>query len=163
MGVLNDVGIFKKIAALVSDSAPLLGSVLGSPFAGVAVGLLAHHFALPPGSTATDLLTALEGTSNLGIQAKQLEDEHAEALSRLANDDRASARARQVALRDWVPTILALGFLGIYSLIQVYCVIHEGQGLDVISARLQDVIVMIVSYYFGSSHKLNSSAVSGSV
>jgi hypothetical protein len=58
-----------------------------------------------------------------------------------------------VNLHDHIPTILAVGFLSIYALVQIYCVMHSTSANDIISARLQDVVIMIVSYYFGSSHR----------
>jgi len=153
MDGIQDVTILKKIIGFIEDASPLLGSVLGSPFAGVALGLMAHYLHLPIGASNSDILSALNASPDSIEKIKQLEAEHAEALESLANADRASARSREVAVRDHVPEILALAFLCIYALIQCYCVIHEGQGLDVISARVQDILVIIISYYFGSSIK----------
>jgi len=53
----------------------------------------------------------------------------------------------------YVPSILAIGFLIIYSVIQIYCLLHIGSEDDIISVRLQDILIMIVSYYFGSSQE----------
>lgn len=47
MGGLTDV-IESEILPSVSKVAPLLGSVLGTPLAGVAVSLIAHAFSLDP-------------------------------------------------------------------------------------------------------------------
>jgi hypothetical protein len=54
---------------------------------------------------------------------------------------------------EFVPAFLAIGFLINYAAVQFYCVIHENAANDIISARFQDVLIMIISYYFGSSHK----------
>jgi hypothetical protein len=55
--------------------------------------------------------------------------------------------------RDHIPAILSVGFLVVYAFVQVYCITHGNNVTDIISARLQDILIMIVSYYFGSSNK----------
>ena len=68
-------------------------------------------------------------------------------------EDRKSARAREIALNDHVPFILAMVFIVIYFVIQIYVVWYPSPHVDVVSARVQDVLIMIYSYYFGSMHK----------
>lgn len=58
---------------------------------------------------------------------------------------------KKIRKHDWVPSILAIGLLIIYSIVQIYCIFHNGSDDDIISARIQDILIMIISYYFGSS------------
>jgi len=149
----------ESIAGMVGKSAPLLGTVLGSPLAGIGVSLLAQLFGVNPKDT-DKLMEAIKNDPEAAIKIKTLEFQHQEALLQLESqnyaaevNDRTNARAREIALRDYVPTFLAVGFLLNYALIQFYCVTHNNTVNDIISARFQDVLIMIMSYYFGSSHK----------
>lgn len=144
---------------IVSKSAPLLGSMLGSPLAGVGIGWIANLFGADPKNTQ-DIIEKITSDPEANIKLKTLEYQHQEELQKIAVssyqvevDDRKSARQREISLHDYVPTILAVGFLVNYALIQGYCVTHPGSSNDIISARFQDVLIMIISYYFGSSHK----------
>lgn len=144
---------------LVSEGAPILATVLGSPLAGVGLSLLGNTFGADP-KNVKDIVEKISNDPESLAKLKKLEYEHEENLGKIANDtykidieDKANARARQIALKDHVPTFLALGFLINYAIMQFYCVTHPGTENDIISARFQDVLIMIISYYFGSSHK----------
>ena len=77
-------------------------------------------------------------------------------LERINAEDRASARSREVAVRDYVPGILAIGvtggFFGILTWMLHYGVPREGgDALLVMLGALGTAWTAIVSYYFGSS------------
>ena len=159
MDGLRDAITSSGLLTNVSKIAPILGSVLGSPLAGVAVSLLASYFGVNSRDVKA-IADAVQNDPDSSFKLRQLEYQHAETLAQIAAqnyltevDDRKSARARETSLRDYVPTILAIGFLLNYAIIQFYCVTHPSVAIDVISARFQDVLIMIMSYYFGSSHK----------
>lgn len=144
---------------IVSKSAPLLASMLGSPLAGIGASWIANLFGADPKNTQ-DIIDKITRDPESDLKLKTLEYQHREELEKIAVssyqvevDDRKSAREREVSLHDYVPTILAVGFLINYALVQGYCVTHPGSVNDIISARFQDVLIMIVSYYFGSSHR----------
>jgi hypothetical protein len=154
-----------NLTDLVSKAAPLLGSVLGTPVAGLGIGLIANLFGADPKDTK-NVLDKILGDPEADAKLKKLEYEHKEALETIAAanyktevDDRKSARelqsnlAQNKSLQTWVPTILAVGFLANYAAMQFYVVSHQTSANDIISARFQDVLIMIISYYFGSSHK----------
>lgn len=148
-----------SLRKLVTESAPLLGSILGSPLASVGVSLLGNLFGADPKNIDEILDKATKDPEALA-KLKKLEYDHLETLLKLSNeaykiqmDDRANAREREKSLRDHVPTFLAVGFLFNYAAIQFYCVTHPSSAIDIISARFQDVLIMIISYYFGSSHR----------
>lgn len=151
--------IIAEIANFVSKGAPLLGSVLGTPLAGIGLSLLGKCFDVDPKST-DKLLDAITNDPEALAKLRALEYEHQDNLQKIAAtnyatevDDRKNARQREINLHDYVPTILAIGFLFNYAAIQFYCVTHPTTINDIISARFQDVLIMIMSYYFGSSHK----------
>lgn len=164
MGGLIDAIESSGIVSTVGKIAPLLGSVLGSPLAGVGISMLANLFHVEPKNVQA-LHDAIVKDPESSLKIKALENEHIQMLAKISAqnyqtevDDRKSARSREMALRDYVPTVLAVGFLFNYAAIQFYCVTHPSAAIDVISARFQDVLIMIMSYYFGSSHKLSKEA-----
>lgn len=53
---------------------------------------------------------------------------------------------------SWLLSILSLAFLFAYVAIQFYVIRSPDSHNEVVSARVQDILVMIISYYFGSSH-----------
>lgn len=108
----------------------------------------------------TDLLAKINADPEAAIKLKKIEFDHQEEMAKINSEtykteveDRKNAREREINLHDWVPTILAIGFLINYAAIQFYCVTHQNQANDIISARFQDVLIMIISYYFGGIHK----------
>lgn len=149
-----------NLSNLIGKSAPLIATMLGSPVAGIGVSWLASLFGGNPKDTQA-LFDKISADPGAEMKLKALEHQHHEELLKIASldyqtevDDRKSARQREISLHDFVPTILAIGFLVIYSAIQFYCVTHENSTNDIISARSQDILIMIISYYFGSSHSL---------
>jgi hypothetical protein len=144
MAGLNALIEIKKIVGI---SAPIIASVLGSPAAGLAVTLLGSLF----GGTSDPetILNGLTTTPNIEEQLKALEYQHGEALSKIANSDKANAREREVNIIK----ALAFFFCIIYGAVQIYVIYHPDAQDDLISARLQDIMVMIISYFFGSSNK----------
>lgn len=151
-----------EIFNVVGKSAPLLASVLGSPLAGIGISLLSSVFNISP-DKQDELLRTISNDPDSALKLKQLENQHKEALLQIQAqvyttevDDRKNARAREIALNDHVPTIIAFGFLIVYAAVQFYAVAHDDPAVDLISARVQDVLIMIVSYYFGGLHKKNT-------
>lgn len=151
--------IESDILPIVAKSAPILASVLGSPIAGIALSLIASAFGVKS-DDVSKLSDVLKSDPDTAFKLKQLELQHAEALATIASnnyqtevDDRKDARERQVKLNDHVPTIIAILILLIYAGIQFCAIYSPSSADDIISARVQDVLVMIVSYYFGSSNK----------
>lgn len=55
--------------------------------------------------------------------------------------------------KDYVPTILAIGFFFNYGIVQFWCLVHPNLQTDIISARYQDALLMILSYFYGSMYK----------
>lgn len=155
-GIIEPI-IQHELKDIVSKAAPILGTILGSPLAGIGISLLSSYFGLP--NNSQKILDSLSNDPNVDAKLKQLEFEHLETLQQLKNqtltietNDIQNARQRQIMLHDWVPTLLAIGFLLCYATLQFYMVTHIATADDVISARLQDVLIIIISYYFGSSH-----------
>lgn len=52
-----------------------------------------------------------------------------------------------------MPHILAFCFLLVYIAIQICAISHPTTQDDIISARVQDIMVMIIAFYFRVNHK----------
>ncbi|OAD17123.1 hypothetical protein [Achromobacter insolitus] len=152
----------------LGNLAPMLATALGGPLAGGAVAAITKALGL--GDDATDdeisrkLADADPGTL---LELKKAEQDFAarmaeygfrsEAdLARIAADDRASARQREVERQDWTPRILAYlvtaGFFGMLS-VMVFAAIPAAskEPLYILLGSLGTAWTSIISYYFGST------------
>lgn len=160
-GITERTGL-ENLIGLVGKTAPAIASALGTPLAGVAVDFLVKAFGA---SSSDDLVSKITSDPQSVFKLRELENQHAEMLAKINQakfeamiDDRKNARQREVELakagsKDWVTPFLAVAFLGIYGAIQAYVIYNPTGADDVISARVQDIMVMIISYFFGSSSR----------
>jgi hypothetical protein len=147
------------LISLVSKSAPSLGLALGGPMGGVVGGLIASAFGADQ-KDHQEIIQKINSDPEAALKLRSIEYQHQQTLAQINAqnyltevDDRKNARQRQIELKDHVPEILACSFTLIYVIIQYFVLKHPGGQDDVISARVQDIMVMIISFYFGSAHK----------
>jgi hypothetical protein len=83
------------------------------------------------------------------IQAQAVE------LEKISADDRASARSREIAVRDKTPTVLAtvsvIGFFAILVVLVFVQLPKEAQPLLILIGYLGANVQQVYNYYFGSS------------
>ncbi len=120
----------------------LLSILGGNLFTGV--DQIIRDFKLPP-----EQLAAYEAAKQQAeLQAKT-------ALEKIDAEDRASARQREIAVRDKTPMLLALGitlgFFGILSWMLVHGVGAGNEPLYIMLGSLGTGFTMVLAYYFGSS------------
>lgn len=164
-----------KAKAVISAVAPTLGTALGGPFGAMAGVLIAKALGVEAvGADAEAAVNAALATGNPDILLKLKEAENDFVIrleelgisrDKLAYDDRANARAREIAVKDKTPQYLAFGiiggFLGI-SLLQLIALMgwaehvrqipSEGWLLiGNISGYLANEAKQAAAYYFGSS------------
>lgn len=147
----------KQVLATV---APLLGTALGGPFGGLAGTLLAKALgttdpkAMDAAITSTDpdiLLKLKQADNDFQAQLKALDISE----EKLSFDDTANARAREVAVHDSTPHVLAygitVGFFGILGYLLWNGKPPGGDVMMVMLGSLGTAWTGIVAYYFGSS------------
>lgn len=151
---------WSNVISAVKDVSPLLGSAISASnsVAGMALSLISQSFGANK-SDPEDILNKINADPEYKLKLKKIEYDHEEELARVSSEDyknevedRKNARDRSLSLHDHMPNILAILFLIIYGVIQGYCTMHGGVN-DIISARLQDILVMVFSFFFGSMHK----------
>jgi hypothetical protein len=150
---------------MVASAAPTLGGILAGPAGAAAGAIIAEKLGVP--GTALDVGAAIQADATKLLRLKEIESSeriklaelvaNSEAmLAKAEGDDRASARAREVALKDITPTVLAwavtAGFFGIL-LTAIFHGLPEqgGEALLVLLGSLGTAWTAIISYYFGST------------
>lgn len=175
------------IAKAIASIAPTLATMLAGPLAGTAVSALEGVLGLKPGSGpdaisqvlqagtltpdqvaamhAADLKHA-EVLRQQDVDLAKINADHDEAFAKIDEDDRASARARETTVKDWIPGTLAIGittgFFGVLGCVMYFGVkIGQGQGGEAVLLLLGSLgtaWTAVVSYYFGSSAGARRSA-----
>ena len=152
---------FKQI---VSAIAPFLGTMIGGPVGGAAMSALSRALFGKEGGTEQEIQEALGLASpETRVKLRQIEAELKLEMekavvesNRIDAMDRDSARAKEIATKDWMPAILAtvltLGLFGILFALIFYPVQSTMVGvLNVMLGFLGTAWGGAMQYYFGSS------------
>lgn len=150
------VGVLSKIA-------PTLATAVGGPLAGVATTAIMGALGLSSNSSPEDVAAAVVGATpeqllalkkadqDFAIQMKQL----GVSLEKLGVDDRASARQREMAVRDRNPAImgyiLLVGSMIAAGVVLLGYVPDTSLQAGVVLGYLFSESKQVLSYYFGSS------------
>lgn len=102
------------------------------------------------------LLKLEEAERGFQVQMQKLGFENVEKLAAIDAEDRASARAREIALKDRLPAILSigvtLGFFTLLALLAFRTIPDTSREIVVaMTGTLGTAWIGIVNYYFGSS------------
>lgn len=150
-----------NVFEIIRDASPLIGEAISNsnPISALIMSVISKVFGANK-YDPKDVFDKIRSDPEYKLKLKKIEFDHEDELIRANSsdykievEDRTDARQKQVNIHDWVPTFLAVGFLINYAAIQFYCVFNNSNVNDIISARFQDVLIMIMSYYFGSMHK----------
>ncbi|MGV6839999.1 MAG: hypothetical protein ACWA40_07365 [Planktomarina sp.] len=153
-----------KMQAVIATVAPTVAAALGGPLAGVATRAVAEKLldkadadlpaveAAVAAATGADLVKLKELEAEFKAQMAQAGVD----LEQIAAFDRDSARDRQVAMKDWTPTILGTliiaGFFGALGVLFFYGMPAIGsQVLLVMLGALGTMVSQVGNYFFGSS------------
>ena len=141
-----------NIPGLITMAAEAVGSAIGKPVKADQESISAAI----AGATPEQLLALKQADNDVKIKLQALGFEHEEEIEKIAADDRASARNREIAVKDRLPAVLAvlitIGFFGVL----VFMLLHEipANGHDAMLMILGALITAwtsVVTYYFGSS------------
>jgi hypothetical protein len=150
------------LKSILGALAPTVATALGGPLGGMAVKMVADKLGISDATqdavemaltkaTPEDLAKLKECEAQFKIEMKKLDID----LVRIAAEDRSSARARQAALKDSTPTILAIGtLLSFFGYIGAVTFIDHTADLGLINVAvgwLGGSASAVISYYFGAS------------
>jgi hypothetical protein len=155
----------EAILNLVRTVAPSIASAVGGPLAGMATRAISEALLGKPDGTEQELENAVaSATPEQLLALKKAEQEFAVKmreldidLERISNEDRDSARSREVSLRDWTPRVLAglitVGYFGVLFWMLRFGLPNTGssEALLVMLGALGTAWGGVVAYYFGSS------------
>lgn len=152
---------------LLRTIAPWIGTAIGGPLGGMAVEAASKALGLSTrtadglkqalsGATPEQLLALKNADQAFSIQMQKLGFDHIEKIESLENDDRNSARTREIAVRDVTPKVLAgvvtIGFFGILLFMMLRPIPAESRDiLNIMLGSLATAWTGIIAYYFGSS------------
>lgn len=150
---------------IVSQVAPTIGQALGGPLGGLAINAICEALGLPAGSKDTDIERQLLSNPQEMAKIKLAELGFKEALlkagvdlAKIEQQDKESARNRQIQLRDRMPDVLALviigGFYAVASSIlsgKINVPPSEQMLVGAILGYASSKAQVVVDYYFGSS------------
>jgi hypothetical protein len=109
------------------------------------------------GATPEQLQAIKAADQQYALAMQKAGFEHAEDLLKMNFDDTANARAREIAVRDNTPKILAYGVSILVLLCEGFMLLHGiPKTVDpVIAGRilgtLDSALILVLGYYFGSS------------
>lgn len=155
------------IKSLLATVAPWIGGALGGPLGSMAVTAAADAFGLTDkteaaikaaisGASPDDMLKLKQADQAFAAQMQALGFQNIEAMAKLENADRDSARNREIQVKDRTPKILAylvtLGFFGMLIFMLFKIIPTENRDiLNIMLGALGSTFTAIVSYYFGST------------
>lgn len=157
-----------KLRDIVRTVAPALATALGGPLTGSAVRLLSEKFLGKADGTEEEVAAALSvATPEQIVELKRLDHDFKKhlvdagiKLEELAMQDRASARTREAAVRDWVPG--ALGFLIVSGFLAAVWAVISGHAAGLNDSAIVGILGTVIGYlsakadqvtgyYYGSS------------
>ena len=159
--------------SFVKKVAPFIGTALGGPLGGAAASALAGALGGDPTKTTDQQLAALvqnvtpeqllalkQAENDFAVKMQALGFQHETDLLQTSAADRASARSREMAVKDWTPRVLAYGVTAGFFGVLVFIL---WKGLPEQNEAAKNVILLLVGslgtawtqnvmgYYFGSS------------
>lgn len=153
--------------ALIGTVAPWIGTALGGPLGGAAIGAVADALGLSDkteasikaalsGVTPEQMLAIKNADQAFSVKMQELGYSNQEKLAALAVDNTKNAREMQIQTRSKVPAILAvivtLGFFGILiGMLAGKLTATDNQALLIMLGALGAAWGAVVNYYFGSS------------
>lgn len=142
--------------------APTIATALGGPLAGMAIEAISSAIGIDPkdvkqtiaeGKLSADQIASIK-TAEIELKARA--QELGLDFAKLAVEDRKSARDMQVATRSLVPPLLAILVIAAWGFVQYFLMTNViDPSMRELVARvlgtLDGAVIMILSFYFGSS------------
>lgn len=154
--------------ALIGTVAPWIGTALGGPLGGAAVGAIADALGLSDkteasikaalsGVTPEQMLLLKNADQAFALQMQELGYKQITDLEALAAGDRKDARDMQKATRSPVPAILSIAvtvgyFMILMGMMLDYLNVKDSQALLLMLGSLSTAWGMVMAFWFGTTH-----------
>lgn len=153
---------------VVGAVAPWMATALTGPFGGMAVSALADALGLSDktedaikqaisGATPEQMLAIKQADQQFAVRMQELGFANQQALAKISADDRASARAREIATGDKTPRNLAYllvgGAIGIGAALLFGQLTLDSTLAGVVIGYLFNEAGAVTAYYYGESKK----------
>lgn len=152
-----------KAKQIIGAVAPMLGTAIGGPFGALAGTFIGKALGVAPNDQGAMEAAVASGDPEILVKLKQADNDFRAHMAdvglsedKLAYDDKSNARAREIALKDYTPAVLAYGItLGFFGTL-LFMLIHGkpasgGDALLVMLGSLGTAWAGVTAYYFGSS------------
>lgn len=155
-GLIDAIGSDSlKLAKMVAGNAPVLASLMGSPLASVALGLLAKSFNVD-NPTVTSLIDAIGADPDSASKIQIIEAQNAPLLAQLAVSDKMDARKYGAEYKDFLRHLayfVSLGFFCALFLMFIPLNIssEEKNLLSLLVGMLASKWQTIIDFFYGSS------------
>jgi hypothetical protein len=141
-----------NVPALIGLAAKAVSGAVGKP---VDASLSAITEAVT-GATPEQIQAIKQAEDTFQVQMQTLGFQHIEEMEKMAEQDRENARAREIAVKDKYPQILASVFVvGFFSLVIFVLVRPPDPKVETLLTLLLGALVSgvtaIIGYYYGSS------------
>lgn len=156
-------GAMDELLQIVSKVAPLVGGMLGTPMASIAISLLSHIFG-GNGNDIANLLSKIKSDPESELKLKTLEYQHQEALQQFNLTQRSDEISDNKSARDlaekldnhfWIlPTLSIFFIMGFFIFIYLMLGKYFSSSDDVhrIFDILSNSLMLILAFWFGSCH-----------
>jgi len=154
----------QKALQVLKTVAPTLATAVGGPLAGYAVSAVTSALGTPPGDQKAAEAALLSATPDTLLALRKGEQEFTARMrelgiseEQLVFQDVANARAREIAVHDNTPKVLAYLVIAFTGIIEGYALLHGlPEAIDkVIVGRilgtLDSASILVLGYYFGST------------
>jgi hypothetical protein len=145
--------------------APLLGTAIAGPFAGIAATFIAEKLGIPEKTVTavTDALNPEKITPDQAAAIKLAEldfkkwcGENQLKKEQLTYEDSKSARDMQMTTRSHLPAVLATLVIGGFAVVTILKIlgatVAQDPTIQDLLTTLRDAVILVLSFYFGSSH-----------
>lgn len=151
-----------KAKQVIGAVAPLLGTAIGGPFGALAGTFIGKALGVKPGDTSAIEAAVASGDPEVLVKLKQADNDFKTHMadvglseSKLAYEDTANARAREIAVKDNTPRNLAYLILAFAGL----CIAATLMGWTKVDSALAGTLIgylvaesrSALAYYFGTS------------
>lgn len=142
--------------------APVLARAVGGPVGAAALGVISGVLGIEPSEdalekkvaslTPDDLLKLKDAERQFVVKMRELEID----VEKIDAEDRANARAREIATKDWTTRAIAITVMLLFAvtvggLMRIEIPATNRDAVNQILGILYAAVVSVLSYYFGSS------------